>query len=184
MVRRGGVRGWLGVWSPRTGPCLRGVAVVLTALLVGHGADGAAVAQMDEVQPTVRKPFAMVRALDKITARTQVLPIRVGDAARFGTLAVQVRDCRSTRPEQRPEDAIFLEIVDTPPGEPAREVYAGWMFSSSPAVAAMDHAVYDIWLVTCSDEPITGPEDFGREPRYSLPGNPPLPPGLPDPRRD
>ncbi|MGB2533926.1 MAG: DUF2155 domain-containing protein [Candidatus Puniceispirillum sp.] len=30
-----------------------------------------------------------------------------------------------------------------------KPVFAGWMFSSSPAVSAMEHPVYDITLLKC-----------------------------------
>jgi hypothetical protein len=32
-------------------------------------------------------------------------------------------------------------------------VFRGWMFASAPAVSAMDHPVYDIWVVDCRAAP-------------------------------
>jgi hypothetical protein len=31
-------------------------------------------------------------------------------------------------------------------------VFSGWMFSSSPAVSAMEHPVYDITLLSCKPD--------------------------------
>jgi|GEM_PF-2322402 len=126
-------------------------------------------------QATVEQDWALLQALNKITARVDALGIPVGETAGFGTLAVTVRACRSTPPEQSPESAAFLQIDDTPPGEQTRRVFSGWMFASSPAIAAMDHPVYDVWVVECSDGPPPEPEDFGREKQYALPGTPPPP---------
>ncbi|MEQ8966699.1 MAG: DUF2155 domain-containing protein [Azospirillaceae bacterium] len=128
---------------------------------------------------TIDRPFAILQALDKITARVERLDVRVGETAAFGTLDVTVRACRTAPPDEPPEDAAFLEIADTPPDEERRQVFSGWMFASSPAVSAMEHPLYDVWVVDCAEQPPRAPEDMGREPRYVLPGNPPLPPALP-----
>ena len=29
------------------------------------------------------------------------------------------------------------------------EIFSGWMFASSPALSALDHPVYDIWVLEC-----------------------------------
>jgi hypothetical protein len=101
----------------------------------------------------IDQPVAILQALDKITARIRRLTVKVGETASFGTLAVQVLSCRKAPPEEPPESAAFLVISDTKPGEAAKPVYKGWMFGSSPALAAMDHPVYDIWVVDCTTEP-------------------------------
>jgi len=100
----------------------------------------------------IDQPYAMLQALDKITARIRRLPVKVGDKAPFGTLTIEVDACRKAPPEDPPESAAFLKITDTRPGEAPQMVFSGWMFSSSPALSAMDHAVYDIWVVDCSSD--------------------------------
>lgn len=92
---------------------------------------------------------AVLRGLDKVTARVTTLDAPVDAAVQFGTLQVVVRTCRKTPPEETPEAAAFLEIREVRPGEPAAAVFDGWMFASSPALSAMDHAVYDIWVLDC-----------------------------------
>ena len=127
------------------------------------------------VRPTVDRRIAVLQALDKITARVSRMQVRVGEVASFGTLEMTVRACRSTRPDEAPENAAFLEIADEPPGEPQHSVFSGWMFSSSPALAALDHPVFDIWVIRCVDEYLREPEDFGFERGLPLPANPPVP---------
>lgn len=100
---------------------------------------------------TIDQPIAVLRGLDKITARTQPLEARVGDRLQFGTLTITVRACRQAPPEDPPESAGFLEITDTPTGQPSASVFSGWMFASSPGVSALDHPVYDVWVVGCTD---------------------------------
>jgi hypothetical protein len=60
--------------------------------------------------------------------------------------------------------AVFLEVREVPPAAdataPPREVFTGWMFASSPALSALEHPVYDIWVVGC-DEAIGSDADQG-----------------------
>ena len=94
---------------------------------------------------------ATLQALDKITARISTLTAPINRPVKFGTLSVTVHRCAYHPPEETPEDAAFLEIKDKGHDEtqPARSVFTGWVFSSSPAVSAMEHPVYDITLLSC-----------------------------------
>ena len=94
---------------------------------------------------------ARLQALDKVTARISTLEAPIDQAVRFGTLSVMVRRCAYHPPEEQPEDAAFLEIVDNGHDDtkPPSPVFTGWMFSSSPAISAMEHPVYDITLLEC-----------------------------------
>jgi hypothetical protein len=67
----------------------------------------------------------------------------------FGTLAIRVRDCEKSPPEDTPESAAFVEIDETRAGETRTRVFSGWMFASSPALSALEHPVYDVTLLDC-----------------------------------
>jgi len=69
--------------------------------------------------------------------------------ARFGSLEITVRRCYKAPPEEPPEAAAFLEIVDVRPDSPEVLLFSGWMFASSPAVSALEHPVYDVWVLSC-----------------------------------
>jgi len=94
-------------------------------------------------------PLALIQGLDKINARVSQFEAPVGTSVRFGTLSVVVRDCERSPPEERPENAAFVEIYETRPGEAKERLFSGWMFSSSPALSALEHAVYDVNLLAC-----------------------------------
>ena len=70
-------------------------------------------------------------------------------AERYEALEITARACRKRPPEETPETAAFLEIDDARPGQPTRRVFTGWMFASSPAVSALEHPVYDVWVIDC-----------------------------------
>jgi hypothetical protein len=99
--------------------------------------------------PTQDQPLAVLRALDKVTARVAELTVPINKPFRFGTLLITVHACRVTRPEETPETAAFLEVSEFKPGETEQSVFHGWMFASSPALSAMEHPVYDIWVTGC-----------------------------------
>ena len=93
--------------------------------------------------------MAILQGLDKVTARISTIQAPIGEEVTFGTLVITARTCRKRPPEETPETTAFLEIVDDKPGEPPRLVFSGWMFASSPALSALEHAVYDVWVIDC-----------------------------------
>ena len=95
------------------------------------------------------EPVALLEGLDKITARVSKFEAPVGAPVQFGTLAIRVRDCEKSPPEDTPESAAFVEIDETRPGEVRNRVFSGWMFASSPALSALEHPVYDVTLLDC-----------------------------------
>jgi len=116
--------------------------------------------------PILEHGVAILQGLDKVTARVSPVRAPLDQPTQFGTLEVVVRACRETPPTEPPESAAFLEIRELPPASdadaPPIDRYSGWMFASSPAVAALEHPVYDIWVVDC-EEPLVPPEnDQGR----------------------
>lgn len=107
---------------------------------------------------------AVLRGLDKITARVSTIDAPVGTTVRFGTLAITVRACHKQPPIEPPDVAAFLEIDDLKPGEAAARVFTGWMFASSPALSALQNPVYDVWVVDCLGDPaaqVSPPADAG-----------------------
>jgi hypothetical protein len=95
------------------------------------------------------QPMAVLQGLDKISARVSKFEAPVGQIVGFGTLSLVVRDCQRSAPEDTPENAAFIEISETKPGEQKVKLFSGWMFSSSPALSALEHPVYDVTLLEC-----------------------------------
>jgi hypothetical protein len=93
----------------------------------------------------------VLRALDKITGRVSTLEVPVGKTARFGTLEITAWQCDEAPPEQRPESAAFLQIREVQPNENPEEWFSGWMLASSPALSALQHPVYDLWVIACKN---------------------------------
>lgn len=94
-------------------------------------------------------PIAVLRALDKVTARVSTLYAPVGETVRFGTLEITTEVCDKRPPEEPPESAVFLQIVEKRSGQPSSNVFQGWMFASSPGLSPLEHPVYDLWVLDC-----------------------------------
>ncbi len=92
---------------------------------------------------------AVLQGLDKITARVRPLEGPNDVTVPFGALRITVRACRKAPPEEAPEAAAFLEVVEERPGVPPQRVFSGWMYASSPALSALEHPVYDVWVTDC-----------------------------------
>ena len=92
---------------------------------------------------------ATLRALEKITARLTEIDVEVGETVDFKTLKVTLRGCSKRPPEEPPETVAFLEIADTHNVEEPVPLFTGWMFASSPALNALQHPVYDVWVIDC-----------------------------------
>lgn len=97
--------------------------------------------------------IAVLQGLDKVTARISTIRAPLGQPVRFGTLVITVRTCNKAPPEEPPEVAVFLEVFDLRRGLALAPVlvFSGWMFASSPALSAMEHAVYDVWALDCAN---------------------------------
>ncbi|WP_017930464.1 DUF2155 domain-containing protein [Robiginitomaculum antarcticum] len=101
---------------------------------------------------------AKLRTLDKVTANTQDFDVKIGENLNFGSLVVSVPHCEKRPPEETPETYVFLQIKDKrldgkgKAGEP-ETVFSGWMFGSSPALNALEHPVYDVWVIDCDAPP-------------------------------
>jgi hypothetical protein len=91
----------------------------------------------------------LLQGLDKITARVSQIKVPVGGTVTFGALQITARACDKHPPEEAPEAAAFLEVVEVKPDEKPVLRFSGWMFASSPALSALEHPVYDLIVLDC-----------------------------------
>lgn len=94
-------------------------------------------------------PVALLQGLDKVTARTSTFEAKVGEPVTFGQLTIIVKACQKASPIDPPESAAFLDAQEKRSDGTVVPVFQGWMFASSPALSAMEHPVYDVWVKDC-----------------------------------
>lgn len=100
--------------------------------------------------------MARMQAMDKITGRVSEIDVPVNGAADFGSFSIVVRRCVTRSPEETPENTAFVDVVDTYNHQEPVNIFKGWMMSSSPALNAVEHPIYDVWLIKCYDGSLKG----------------------------
>ncbi|MFV0626355.1 MAG: DUF2155 domain-containing protein [Alphaproteobacteria bacterium] len=102
----------------------------------------------------IKTNTAVIQAMDKVTGRVQVINVPVNGNVDFGTFSIVVRDCQTRPPEETPENFAFVDIVDNNIDGTKENIFRGWMMSSTPALNAVEHPIYDAWLLKCIDTTI------------------------------
>ncbi|WP_297767721.1 DUF2155 domain-containing protein [uncultured Roseovarius sp.] len=90
---------------------------------------------------------AVLRGLDKVNGQAQDIELANGEATEFGGLTVRLGECRY--PQENPEGDAYA-FVTISERERGREVFSGWMLASSPALNALEHPRYDVWVLRCN----------------------------------
>jgi hypothetical protein len=122
-------------------------------------ADANAPAAADQMAPEAPPPpladapgtTLLLRGLDKITGRPTTIVAPIGKPVQFATLTITARYCYSTPASETPETSAFLQIDDHPPDQKDRRIFSGWMYASSPSLNAVQHPLYDVWVLNCSN---------------------------------
>ena len=91
--------------------------------------------------------LSTLRALDKISGEVRDLEISAGMNGQYGRLNIQVTECRF--PSANPSGDAFAYVVINHEGLET-PIFEGWMIASSPALSALDHHRYDVWLLRCT----------------------------------
>jgi hypothetical protein len=94
-------------------------------------------------------PGAELRGLDKVSGSLTEILLARGETKAFGRLEVTLIECRY--PVDDPSSNAYAHVKIT---EPARSqtVFDAWMVAASPALSALDHQRYDVWLIRCKTE--------------------------------
>ena len=94
--------------------------------------------------------FIEVKILDKVSSKSNVLKIKIGEEKKFKNILIKSLKCKNSEFDDNPEITAYLQVKDlTNKNNDEVFVFNGWSFSSSPTVRPFDHPVYDIWLTKC-----------------------------------
>ncbi len=93
----------------------------------------------------------MLRGLEKITGRPTDIVAPIGKPVQFATLTITARYCYSTPASETPETSAFVQIEDHRSDQSTKSVFSGWMYASSPGLNGMEHPLYDVWVINCSN---------------------------------
>lgn len=93
--------------------------------------------------------IAVVRGLDKITARVRDIEAPVGVPVMFNSFEILVQTCDRRPPEETPETTAFIQVTEHRIDGTLARIFSGWMYASSPSLNPVEHSTYDVWLIDC-----------------------------------
>lgn len=116
----------------------------------------------------LNNPVAEFSGLDKITGRIIKFDVLVDETVQFGALQVTPRVCHTRPPTEPAQTTTFVEVDEITLANEIQRLFTGWMFAASPGLHAIEHPVYDVWLVDCKlemgEKPEAPPAEAAAEP--------------------
>ena len=139
----------------------------LAALAVGLAVIGlpVGVAAQQQVQAGTG---AVLRGIDKISGEVRDFEMDNASAAELGSLRIELGECRYPQGDPAADAFVFLTIHHEEGSQP---IFSGWMMASSPALNALEHPRYDVWVLRCTRDgagyapcaPSSGPRSIAKK---------------------
>lgn len=107
---------------------------------------------INKIDPSRFSSGAVIQGLNKTTAKTSILEMRIGDKINFGQISLIVHKCWQAPLDQKPESKILLEVLESKNNEPEKRIFYGWMFASSPSISGLEHPIYDLTAISCKNK--------------------------------
>jgi hypothetical protein len=106
----------------------------------------------------VQAEAGVLRWIDRLTGESGDMELARGQSATNGRLTILMDECRYPADNPAGDAEAHLTISDSQRTEP---VFKGWMIASSPALSALDHPRYDVWVLSCvyPNMPATAPAE-------------------------
>lgn len=95
--------------------------------------------------------IASLRIINKITAQSENLKIKVGDSAFYGNIEIYVLKCFKKQAYEGIDNQILIRVVESKIDEDPKEIFYGWLFSYNKSLNSLEHPVYYIDAVDCKD---------------------------------
>lgn len=92
---------------------------------------------------------AKIIALNKITANSKVMTIRLGQKAYFHNAEITLKRCWQSPDPYLPGNRILINVNENKPDEDGKNIFHGWIISSQAALSSLEHPVYEFFAVEC-----------------------------------
>lgn len=120
---------------------------LLRAVLIGVA--GSCMATVPAQAARIENAVAVFSGLDKITGRITEFDVYINETVQFGALQVTPRVCYSRDDTEAQHVDAFVQVDEITLDRRIRKLFSGWMFADSPALNAIEHPIYDVWLKDC-----------------------------------
>ncbi|MEL6644725.1 MAG: DUF2155 domain-containing protein [Pseudomonadota bacterium] len=136
-------------------PELQAAEEIISGSIVVESLSGSSTSETIGLRPRAapaeavdQAPAAVLRGLDKVSGVVRDIEIAVGETAQLGRLSVSLSECRYPVANPSGNAYAWLDITVEGLSDPA---FQGWMMAASPALNALDHPRYDVWVIRCSN---------------------------------
>ncbi len=89
----------------------------------------------------------VLRILDKTTGALEDVDVAVGETGGTGRVEIALEDCRYPSGNPSGDAFAFVTVFVRGLEDPA---FRGWLIGSAPALYAMNHPRYDVWVLSCT----------------------------------
>ena len=103
-----------------------------------------------KINKSPKSSHAVLIGLDKITAKSRKIIVKLDEATKFGPLEIKILKCGKVRNNNKINDVAYMQVKDLSKNENEKVfIFNGWTFSSDPNLTPFDHAIYDLQLINC-----------------------------------
>ena len=100
---------------------------------------------------SISKSQVTLIGLDKITAKSSKIFVKVNEIKKFGSLEIKILKCGKVKNDNKIDDVAYMQVKDITKNENEKVfIFNGWTFASDPNLTPFDHAIYDIQLLKCN----------------------------------
>jgi hypothetical protein len=111
----------------------------------------------------IANPTASFSGLDKISGRIIMFDVALNETVQFGALQVTPRACFTRPATETQNTTAFVEVDEITLKAEIRRIFSGWMFANSPGLNAVEHPIYDVWLIDCKTTPPSNTPSEGQQ---------------------
>jgi len=95
---------------------------------------------------------AILIGLDKITAKSSELIVKLDEVKQFGPLEIKILKCGKVKVNNKIDSVAYMQVKDLTKNENKQIfIFNGWTFASAPSLTPFDHAIYDLQLLNCNN---------------------------------
>jgi hypothetical protein len=97
---------------------------------------------------------ARLVAINKITARSKQLSIKIGQSAYFGNIEILAEKCWNNGDAYSPSSKILVKVLESKIDEDSKNIFHGWLISSNIPISGLQDPSYELIAIDCHDNTI------------------------------
>ena len=105
-----------------------------------------------KIKRSLQSSQVILIGLDKITAKSSELKIKLNEIKKFGPLEIKILKCGKVKVNNKIDSVAYMQVKDLTKNNNEKVfIFNGWTFASDPTLTPFDHAIYDLQLLNCNN---------------------------------